>query len=102
WSINNDIEANIGAGVRYVGEQNVNAVLAGSPNARQSAFTTGDLRAGLSFGRYRTNFFVRNVTDKRAYLALAPNQNPVTGLVPSIDAAVLEPRVIGLSLDVKF
>ena len=105
WVLTGQIKANIGAGVRYIGEENVSPVSApgsGSLNTVNPAYTTGDLRAGLLLDRYKVNFFVRNFTNKMAYLWGAPQQNPLTGAVPTIDAVPLQPRVIGVSVDVKF
>jgi outer membrane receptor protein involved in Fe transport len=104
WSISAKVEANVGAGLHYLGEENISAVSAigSSPNSRQPAYTTGDLRAGVLFDRYRINFFVHNVANRRVYVSQAPVQDPVTGAVGSIDAVPLQPRVIGASLDIEF
>lgn len=104
WSLTQRLEANVGAGVRYVGKENIGAVSMdpASPNAQQPAYTVGDLRAGLLFDRYKINFFVRNVTNRLVYLSQAPQQSALTGVVGSIDAVPLQPRVIGASVDVEF
>jgi iron complex outermembrane receptor protein len=101
WPIGDRVTANVGGGVHYVGRENFSTVLAGSPNSRDPGYTTGDLRAGLGIDRYRLNLFVRNVTNKLVYLSQTPMQSAATGVVPVIDARPLEPRTIGLSLDVK-
>ena len=67
-----------------------------------STYTTGDLRAGLSTDRFQVNLFVRNLTNKIVYLNQSPQQNPLTGVVQTIDATPLEPRVIGISVDARF
>ena len=104
WVLTPRIKADVGAGFRYVGSENVTAVSAdsASPNTKQPAYSIGDLRAGLSLDRYRINFFIRNFTNKIVYLSQAPVQNPVTGTVDTIDAVPLQPRVIGASVDVEF
>lgn len=105
WSLTGQITANVGAGIRYVGEENAGPVStadSGSPNSINPAYATGDLRAGLLFDRYKVNFFVRNVADKIVYLSQAPQQNPLTGAVTSIDTVPLQPRVIGASIDIQF
>lgn len=100
WPLNAQLSANIGAGIRYVGEKNATSVSATDPNTRDPSYTTGDARAGLSNGKWTANLFVRNVTNKRVYLTQSPQTNPFTGEVPSIDALPLESRVAGLSFDV--
>jgi outer membrane receptor protein involved in Fe transport len=102
WPLNDQVRASVGAGVRYVGEQNSGAVSASDPNARNPSYTTADLRAGLSTDRFQVNFFVRNLTNKLAYLSQSPQQNPLTGGVATIDATPLEPRVFGVSVDARF
>lgn len=104
WLLTAGIKADLGAGLRYVGGENVTAVSAdpASPNAKQPAYTLADLRAGVLIDRYRINFFVRNVANRIVYLSQAPQQSALTGVVGSIDAVPLQPRVIGMSLDVQF
>lgn len=104
WALNDQVQASIGAGIRYVGEHNDNVVADASytTNGRSPAYTTGDLRAGLSTDRFQVNLFVRNVTNKIVYLNQSPQQNPLTGVVQTIDATPLEPRVIGISVDARF
>jgi outer membrane receptor protein involved in Fe transport len=104
WSLNDRIKANLGAGIRYVGEENIGAVSSdpASPNAKQPSYAVGDLRAGLLFDRYKLNFFIRNVTNRIVYLSQAPQQSALTGMVGSIDAVPLQPRVFGASVDIEF
>jgi outer membrane receptor protein involved in Fe transport len=104
WFLTASIKANVGAGIRYVGEENINAVSTdpASPNSKQPSYSVGDLRAGVSFDRYKLNFFIRNLTDRTVYLSQIPQQSPVTGMVGSLDAVPLQPRVVGMSFDVQF
>ena len=87
---------------KIVGEENVTPVSSTDPNTRDPSYTTGDVRAGLSNGRWNVTLFVRNVTNKLVYLSQAAQQDLVTLAVPSIDALPLQPRVIGLSADFEF
>jgi outer membrane receptor protein involved in Fe transport len=102
WPLTAQLSANIGAGIRYVAEENTGPVSSTDPNTRDPSYTTGDLRAGLSSGKWNANLFVRNVTNKLVYLSQSPQQDLVTLDIPSIDALPLQPRVIGLSVDVEF
>jgi outer membrane receptor protein involved in Fe transport len=102
WPLNAQLSLNLGAGIRYVGEQNASPVSSTDPNTRDRSYTTADLRAGLTNGKWNANLFVRNVTNELVYLSQAPQQDLVTGAIPVIDALPLQPRVIGLSVDVEF
>jgi outer membrane receptor protein involved in Fe transport len=107
WAAAGDWRASVGAGLRYVGKEYANPPSAqGLPtsllNTQDPAYTTVDLRAGLSNGRYRVNLFVRNLADKRAYISQTPIQNGLTGDVAGILAVPVQPRVIGISLDASF
>ena len=61
-----------------------------------------DLQASVSDDRYTIRLFAKNVTDRRAYLTYNPQVNQAFGNITQIEAAVLQPRVVGVSLDVKF
>jgi iron complex outermembrane recepter protein len=104
WSLASEIKADVGAGLRYVGEENVTAVsaAASSPNSKQPSYAVADLRAGLLINRYKINFFIRNVANRVVYLSQAPQQSALTGVVGSIDVVPLQPRVFGMSLDAQF
>jgi iron complex outermembrane receptor protein len=106
WALSGQWRANVGAGVRYVGEQWTFAPSPPSPvtaaNTRNPAYTVGDLHAGLSNDRFSINLFVRNLTDERVYLNQTAVQDPFTANVTAIKAVPLEPRTIGISVDAKF
>jgi hypothetical protein len=42
------------------------------------------------------------VTDKRAYLTYNPLFNQATGSITQIEATVVQPRTLGIDVDVKF
>jgi outer membrane receptor protein involved in Fe transport len=103
WPLGDRLSARIGAGVRYVGEKNVVTLSTDGPNTRDPAYTLGDVRAGVSSGQWTVNLFVRNVTDKRAYLSQSALQSALDpSLIFGIQSLPLEPRVTGLSFDVSF
>ncbi|HKQ14590.1 MAG TPA: TonB-dependent receptor [Steroidobacteraceae bacterium] len=95
--------AHVGGGGRYVGEQGT-AIAAqfGADNSYVlPPYGALDLAADLARGKWMIRLFARNVTDRRAYLGggLAVD----SGNVPyGIDANVLQPRTLGISVDVGF
>ncbi|MDT9600122.1 TonB-dependent receptor [Sphingosinicella rhizophila] len=83
-----------GGGLRYVGKRRVGFPGGGSL-VELDAYAALDLYAGVSNDIWGVRLFVRNATDNRVYLTPAtfPGQ---------IEAAVLQPRTIGLALEAKF
>jgi outer membrane receptor protein involved in Fe transport len=61
-----------------------------------------DLDASISNDRYTLRAFAKNVTNKLAYLNFNPLINQASGNLTQIEATLLQPRVIGVSVDVKF
>jgi len=104
WALAADWRASVGAGWRYVGATWDFPVSSPDyiPNTRSPAYATGSLRAGISNDRYSINFYVRNLTDKRVYLYRSPQTDANTGEVYAIDGYMLQPRTVGLFIDVKF
>lgn len=64
-------------------------------------FTAVDLDASVSHGAYTVRIYARNVTDKRAYLTYNPLFNQATGSITQFEAAVVQPRTLGVAVDVK-
>ena len=107
WPAFGEWRANVGAGIRYVGAEypsppSIQGLPTSLSNTKDPAYTTADLRAGLSNDKYSVNLFVRNVTDKLVYTSQTAINNPLTGAVIGIQGVPLEPRVIGVSVDARF
>jgi outer membrane receptor protein involved in Fe transport len=86
-------------GYRYVGAQYTD-VQSATYATRLSAYSALDLNAGATKGHWDVRLYVKNLTNKRAYT----NQGVQTdsGGVPLyINSGVLQPRTMGLSLDVS-
>lgn len=83
-----------GGGIRYVGDRK-SGFPTGFDYFELSDYVAVDLNAGISNDRWSARLFVRNLTNKRAYLdpSANPNQDNWT---------VLQPRTIGLALETKF
>jgi outer membrane receptor protein involved in Fe transport len=95
--------AHVGGGWRYVGEQGT-AIAAqfGADNSYVlPPYGALDVAAELARGKWKIRLFARNVTDRRAYagggLAVDFDNVPY-----GIDANVLQPRTVGISIDVGF
>lgn len=101
WEFLDGWSASAGAGLRAQDRRysDVNSAFDSRPIA---GFSAVDLDASASRGPYTVRLFARNVTDKRAYLTYDPLVNQATGSITQIDAAVLQPRTLGIDLDVKF
>lgn len=89
-----------GAGYRYVSD--VYSQVQSSPQAFRSApYGSLDLNAGLLNERWTFRVYAKNLTDKRAYLS--PTALPdAFGAIARVDAAVLQPRTVGLAVDARF
>jgi outer membrane receptor protein involved in Fe transport len=95
--------AHIGGGWRYVGEQGtaIAAQLGADNSYVLPPYGALDLSADLARGNWMIRLFARNVTDRRAYIGggLAVDFDNVPN---GIDANVLQPRTVGISVDVGF
>jgi iron complex outermembrane receptor protein len=108
WALGGDVTASIGGSIRSLSRQSGSydpaylALYGHFP--RVPAYEVVDLRAGLSFGRYSLNAYVKNLTDAAgitATQALTANgfsRNP-NG---AIGTGVIRPRTIGVSATVAF
>jgi outer membrane receptor protein involved in Fe transport len=63
------------------------------------SYSTVDLLAGISDGRYSLNLFLRNLTDKRGITSLQAEGGGGGG---DLQATIIRPRTIGISLTANF
>jgi iron complex outermembrane receptor protein len=95
-------DAHIGAGWRYVDERQSEVVtLTDNLSYVLPEYDVVDLNADVQFDAMTVRVFVKNVTDERAFTG---GGTTVDGLnVPiRLDLNVLQPRTVGLSVDVQF
>lgn len=93
----------VGAGVRYMGERIsgfVSNAPAGFVRPKIPAYTTVDLRAGVSHGGWTLELFAKNLGDERGFnnlssLAYNGRSNPY-------EASLIQPRTVGLSLSASY
>jgi outer membrane receptor protein involved in Fe transport len=103
WALANRWRAHVGGGWRYVGEQGtaIAAQLGADNSYVLPPYGALDLAADLARGNWMIRLFARNVTDRRAYIGggLAVDSDNVPY---GIDANLLQPRTVGISVDVGF
>ncbi len=85
----------IGGLVRYVG-QNYSFFTANGQRVSFPAYTTADVRAGVSYDTWSLGLYVQNVTDKRAMISGGEGDFPPFGFV------YIKPRMIGLNIAKEF
>jgi iron complex outermembrane recepter protein len=79
-----------------------NSVVPPAPQEPQvfiPSYSTVDLLAGISDGRYSVNLFLRNLTDTRGITSLQAEGGGGGG---NLQATIITPRTIGLSLTANF
>lgn len=79
-----------------------NSVVAPAPQQPQvfiPDYSTVDFLAGLSDGRYSVDLFLRNLTDTRGFTSLQAEGGGGNG---NLQATIITPRTIGVSLTAKF
>lgn len=100
FPLRGDWTARVGGGYRYVDER-LSAV-ASDPNAvTADSYSALDLNASLSSERWSVRLYARNVTDERADLSRDLQTDALDQPV-FVTATPLQPRTIGLALDVTF
>jgi iron complex outermembrane recepter protein len=101
WAVNANWTGRVGGGVRYVGS--TSSGFEHNPlTLPQDNYTAIDLNGDVSNDHWTFRVFVKNLTDKRAYLNLTALTNAGTGDVDHINAVPLEPRTVGVGFDYKF
>jgi iron complex outermembrane receptor protein len=97
FNLTQDWSGRVAAGYRYVGST-LSGLQASGAAVYNDAYRVLDLTAAVSHGALTARLFARNVTDERAFLGSGFGLSVPAG----ITSAVLQPRTLGLSLDVKF
>jgi outer membrane receptor for monomeric catechols len=94
------LQPTVGASLRYVSGRTTSfGHSTFQPDYRLPDYVTVDVRAGLSFGSVQTQFYVRNVFDSRGEL-FGPTGTSAFG--GPIQAAILQPRTVGVSVSRRF
>jgi outer membrane receptor protein involved in Fe transport len=101
WSLSADWRGHVGTGLRLVDSRYSPGPLSVNEFPTRG-YTSLDLNADVSNDRYTVRVFVKNLTNERAYLTDGYIPDGLTGGVVQVEGAVLQPRTIGLSIDVKY
>jgi iron complex outermembrane recepter protein len=100
FAVFGDWTARFGGGYRYVGARNV-SFPGNFQYIRVPSYEAVDLTAGLTSDRWSIRPYGKNLTDERASLTpgvvVDPGNQPLR-----IGTSILQPRTVGLGLDVKF
>ncbi len=120
WRLSDAATAFVGATVAYTGTQfdnfntpdvigiddNGEFILDFIPQRKLNDFATLDLRAGVDFGRYSVQAFVRNLSNTEGVGSIGTVSDELTGANPlpgdAIRAALTRPRTIGITVGTQF
>jgi len=93
-----DMDLFLGASVGFIGRRRSDF----NPTIGQTsvpAYTTVDLRGGVTIREYRIEAFVKNLTDERGILSLAGFGSTPNG---ALQAGLVRPRTVGVALSASF
>jgi outer membrane receptor protein involved in Fe transport len=101
WPVFDDATAYVGGTFSMTGDQTGDFLIRTGSGSIQEApnYETIDLRAGIEFGRWSLEAYVRNLTDERGITSMVP-----IGVLPNgaLGIGTIRPRTIGLSIGASF
>lgn len=101
FQLPNTWSGHVGGGYRWVGRRSSN--VSGSPyNYSEGSVGVLDLNADVSRDVWALRFYVKNLTNQHPHLNIGYLQNGVTNAVVNLQSAILQPRTVGVELDVQF
>ena len=96
FPLGDTLTGNVGGGVRYVGDR-LTLIESDVSSVRLGDYTVVDLNVGVTSDRWTMRLFGKNLTDERALLSTR-----TAGAGGILYATVLQPRTIGVALDLNF
>lgn len=99
--LSGDWQLHAGLGLRLVDERN-SSVTHSRFSFSLPSYHAFDLNADISNSRWTVRLFAKNFTNERAYLGYAILTNGLTGQTEQLLGAVLQPRTVGVAVDVAF
>ncbi|MEH6791826.1 TonB-dependent receptor [Parasphingorhabdus sp.] len=108
WSLSDSVTASFGGSLRFLSKQS--GAFDGAyrtANGRQRelpSYEVIDLRAGLDFGQFRVEGFVRNLTNSDGKTSIASLNSNGLPVLPNgaIGTGIIRPRSIGLALTAEY
>ena len=91
----------VGGGYRYVGSE-WSEVEGESTGVPVSSYHAIDLHAGVDTGRLNLTFYAKNLNDARAMQTPTVRDTDLGGLPFDAKGSVLQPRTVGVNVDVSF
>jgi iron complex outermembrane receptor protein len=91
----------VGGGLRYQGAR-YSAVTSSPQSFRLPPYAALDLYTALSNSNFTARIFAKNVANRRGYTVFQPVQDASTGDFPQVLGTILQPRTVGLAVDVTF
>lgn len=108
WGIGGEAEAFVGGSLRFLSKQTADFDAAfRTANGRQRkvpSYDVIDLRAGVDFGRFGIEAFVRNLTDAHGKTSVGSITASGLPVSPNgaLETGVIRPRTIGLSISAEY
>lgn len=100
-ALSGDWQAHAGVGLRLV-EERLSSVNHSRFSFRLPSYNAVDLFGDISNQRWTIRLFAKNITNERAYLGYAVLNDGATGQATQLLGAVLQPRTVGIAMDVAF
>ena len=99
-----DWDGDLTAGVRYEGSRPAYLFVAPRPpvDFHEDGYFALDLSADVTRDGWTFGLFAKNITDRRAYLTKTGLPDALTGSIAQVNATLLQPRTIGVSVDYRF
>lgn len=91
----------VGGSYRWIGQRLSN--VSSNPFAyREGSYGVLDFDADVAKDVWTIRFYAKNLTNKHPRLNITDQQNALTGAVASLQSAVLQPRTVGIEIDMQF
>jgi outer membrane receptor protein involved in Fe transport len=100
WNVSSGVRAHVGGSYRYLSSQRGN-FQADSPQLHVHPYGVADLNAGLDFGHWDLEAYVKNLGNSRGVTSITGVTTP---LFPNgaIGTGIIRPRTVGLSLGFNY
>lgn len=111
WSLGGESEAFVGGNLRFVGDQtggfDADYRAAFNDRIRIESYSTVDLRAGINFGRFSIQTYVRNLLDSNGVVSATGYPTAVQPAlggtsIPLINVTTVRPRTMGVIFGARF